>query len=178
MPSEDCHHPKSVHSRSGNKNKNVRDGNNPRKRLALQSKGPLSRYTKNRNQGTHNPDSATMVLTSLAIYCTGVPVGGIARSWTRNLTTSVSHEHGGDKGSRDVHHLMDNTKASMQSPPSTHWPGGPTLAGHSHTSRRTSVSKTQRRCKTYRKDNLCVKPSSEQWETYPACAEISLATVT
>ena len=143
----------------------------------LPSKKPISRYTKNRSQGAHNPDSATMVLTSLAIYCTGVPVGGVARSWTRDLTTSVSHEHG-DEALRDIHHLMDNTKANTQSRPSTHWPGGPTLGGHSHTSRRISVSKTQRRCKTYGKDALCVKPSFSEWKTYPAYAGISLATVT
>jgi hypothetical protein len=29
---------------------------------------------------THIPDSATIALISLAMYCTGVPVGGIGRS--------------------------------------------------------------------------------------------------
>jgi len=37
---------------------------------------------------THIPDSAIMVLISLAMYWMGVPVGGIGRNWMRDLTTS------------------------------------------------------------------------------------------
>jgi hypothetical protein len=37
----------------------------------------------------HTPDSATTALNSPAMYCTGVPLGGVVRSCTRDLTTSA-----------------------------------------------------------------------------------------
>lgn len=36
----------------------------------------------------HTPDSATTAFSSPAMYCTGVPFGGVVRSCTRDLTTS------------------------------------------------------------------------------------------
>jgi hypothetical protein len=36
----------------------------------------------------HIPDSATTAFSSLAMYCTGVPRGGVAQSCIRDLTTS------------------------------------------------------------------------------------------
>lgn len=36
------------------------------------------------------PDSDTIVLSSCAMYWTGVPAGGVDLNWTRDLTTSVN----------------------------------------------------------------------------------------
>ena len=49
-------------------------------------------------QTTYNPPSLTIALNSLAIYWTGVPVGGVARNWTRDFTTS--EQHGADNSGR------------------------------------------------------------------------------
>jgi len=40
----------------------------------------------------HAPDSETTAFNSWAMYCTGVPFGGVERSCTRDLTTSVGRD--------------------------------------------------------------------------------------
>ena len=44
---------------------------------------------ENKVVDAHTPDSVTTAFSSAAMYCTGVPFGGVVRSCTRDLTTSL-----------------------------------------------------------------------------------------
>ena len=63
---------------------------------------------------TYNPLSETIVFSSRAMYCTGVPFGGVSLSCTRDLMTSRARD---DKrvSRQDLSraHLTDSRRANM-----------------------------------------------------------------
>lgn len=65
---------------------------------------------------TYNPDSATIVRNSCAIYLTGLPCGGESRNCTLDFTTSahiVSKERGANSETGCAHQV-DRKIANMQ----------------------------------------------------------------
>ena len=67
-------------------------GVSPRNRPDLGEKSTSAMRDKDKRPdalSTYAPDSAMTVLISRAMYCTGVPSGGVARSCMRDFTTSA-----------------------------------------------------------------------------------------
>jgi hypothetical protein len=65
----------------------------------------------------HTPDSATTAFSSLAMYCTGVPLGGVVRSCIRDLTTSSEGKVRGFDGKENckLTYLEGRRRANMRS---------------------------------------------------------------
>ena len=103
----------------------LHDGVRPRNRPDLEKDGTVS-FARPRCSpnalGTYAPDSAMTVLISRAMYCTGVPSGGVARNWMRDFTTSAENAVEAtmsEDGDGRTTHLTDSMLTSTQSAKAT-----------------------------------------------------------